>query len=97
MKIKTIIQGSFFLAILSIALIYSIKSKNGLRAYFDLKNDFQQDMQNIAALEKKNDDIKKEITQWKIDPLEQEKTARQDLGMSFTNELVYITPKQQKK
>ena len=39
-------------------------------------------------------EIKHDIEQWQIDVFEREKCARQDLGLSFTNELVYLQPTQ---
>ncbi len=95
MKIKTIIQSSFFLAVCCAALIYVVRSKQGLLSFINHKKEFQQELLKVQALEQKNDAIKKEISDWKTNPLEQEKMARQDLGMSFTNEVVYITPKNQ--
>ena len=92
MKLKTIAQGSFFLSLCCIAIIYLWQSNQGLHSYLKLKKEFQDEVSNVQELEHNINDIKQKIEQWHTDSFEQEKIARQDLGMSFTNELVYVTP-----
>jgi len=91
-KIKKIIHGAFFLVLFSCAGTYLFKSNNGFRTYYTLKQDFNQEKEHVEKLELKINTIKQDIKNWQTDTLEKERIARQDLGMSFTNELVYLMP-----
>lgn len=92
MKIKTIVQSSFFLALTGCAAIYFFNGKQGLRTYLTLKKEFRQEQATVEKLEHNIKEISQDIQTWQTDQLERERVARQDYGMSFTNELVYVTP-----
>lgn len=93
MKTKTLIHGLFFLSLCCITLIYFWKSDYGLRSYINLHKEVQQEEDNVHSLEDAIKNIKQKTAQWNTDSFEKEKIARQDLSLSYTNELVYITPK----
>ncbi len=71
--------------------LYENKNQ-GIRTYQTLMKEYNQEKAHVETLEKKISDIKQNIDSWQTNSIERERIARQDLGMSFTNELVYIIP-----
>jgi cell division protein FtsB len=90
MKKKNILQISFFISLCSLASTYLWKSKQGIFTYLNLKKEHRQETIDVQAIEYKNNELRQKINQWNNDSFEKEKVVRQDLGMSFTNELVYL-------
>lgn len=93
MKAKNIIRGLFALSLCCVTFIYFWRGDHGLRTYLNLKKEVLQEASTVKALEDNINGIKQKIAQWNTDSFEKEKIARQDLSMSYTNELVYLTPK----
>lgn len=92
MKIKTLIQHIIFLLLLCGAALYFVFGKKGIRSYVSLKQEFDQEKERVVNLEQEIEQINQTIKKWQKDSFEKERIARQDLSMSFTNELVYLTP-----
>ena len=97
MKTKIILQISFFLSLCCLAGTYLWKSKQGIFTYLNLKKELRQETIDVQAIEYKNSELRQKINQWNIDSFEKEKRVRQDLGMSFTNELVYLIHEKKKR
>lgn len=92
MKKKSFLRASFFFLVIGCTITYFIGNKHGILAYITLKKEFDRDKETVTQLEQEIDKLRQEIKEWKTDPFKKECIARQDLGMSFTNELVYVIP-----
>ena len=90
MVVKRIVASGLFLAALGAAVYFACCGKYGLGAYFKLLAGCKKREQRIAALTKEIATLKSDIKEWQENPLQQEAFARYDLGMSYTNELVYL-------
>ena len=73
---------------------FLIFSGIGLVAYGREKKQLVIKQKELATLEKEIGTLEQELGAWKNDSFELEKLARQDLCMGYTDEIIYILPKQ---
>lgn len=92
MKIKTMLQGVVLFACIGPSVYYLVTGPKGFQKYRMLKREVLVENNNIAQLTETINQMQTNIDTWNNTPFEREKIARQDLSMSFTNELVFLTP-----
>lgn len=90
-------QKLFFITLCTLLGCYIVFSKRGIREYLHIKDDIDKTKQNIVTMEATIESLKEKIVAWKKEDFEQEKLARQELNMGFTNELVYKVPSEKKQ
>jgi cell division protein FtsB len=82
---KTIIIGFFVFA--SYFFVYG---EFGIARYYDLKQEISVKKVALASLKKEILYVAQELRAWKSDPFYLEKMAREDLGMGYKNEFMYL-------
>ena len=92
MKTKTLLQCTVLLLFTLPSVYYLITGQNGIQKYYHLHKELIDEQKKIATLEEKINTLKAHITLWNSSTFEHEKIARQDLSMSYTNELIFLTP-----
>lgn len=94
---KNLTTNLIFISFCAIVTYYLIWGTNGVKTYFTFKNKIETKKAQVKALETEVLTLNNQIKQWQSDEFELEKTARQELNMSCTNELVYQMPQKLKK
>ncbi|MBX9830685.1 septum formation initiator family protein [Candidatus Babeliales bacterium] len=90
MQKKHLIQGALLL-MLGIGMgHYLVFNPNGLQMQKRLKATIAQEQTKVDDLKQKIAALEQELTTWREDSFYQEKLAREDLLMSYTNEMVYF-------
>ena len=88
---KKNIIGFSVLGVMVIACsAYIFFGKKGVLEYSHLKNELQQEQEQIKELEKEIKKLQSKIDEWKSDEFNTEKFAREDLQMGKTNEQVFV-------
>ncbi len=93
MEIKRIIGTGLFIACSGAALYFACFGKHGLVAYYKLRAACAKKEQRISQMHKEIALLKHENNAWQENPLKKESFLRYELGMGFTNELVYLVKK----
>jgi cell division protein FtsB len=65
----------------------------GIRRYFEIKNEIEIEKTKILNNENKIKNLKVQIDRWLNDDFELEKMAREELQMGYANERVYLIKK----
>jgi len=92
MQLKKIIQITPLLFFASFACYTIIWGEHGLLHYNTLKNKINRDQQKIEHLYDSIKNLKVAIKHYEKVPFFSEKTARCDLTLGYTNEVVYLLP-----
>ena len=90
MQKKHFVQGALLLMLGAGMGHYLIFNPNGLQAQKRLKATIAQEQSQVDGLKQKIATLEQELTTWRKDCFYQEKLAREDLHMSYTNEMVYF-------
>lgn len=90
MQKKHLVQGALLLMLGASMGHYLIFNQHGLQAQKKLKNTIAHEQNKVDDLKQKVAVLEQELTAWKEDSFHQEKLAREDLHMSYTNEMVYF-------
>jgi cell division protein FtsB len=90
MVIKKLIQYSLLLALTSWYSYQIAYGKNGLKTYYRLQQQLQQEEANVAQLTQKIAQLEKHIHMVKANKFTKEKIAREELLLGKSNEYVYF-------
>jgi cell division protein FtsB len=66
-------------------------SEFGLLQHYTVGQELASKQQELISMRSEIDSIKQEIACWKSDPFYLEKMAREELGMGYKNEVMYLT------
>ena len=90
---KNLISNVIFILLCVTAVYYIGWGQSGMGKFLQLKYKIRQEHQKITDIETDIKDLKQKIHALNSDSFEIEKIARQDLNLGYTNELVYVLPK----
>jgi cell division protein FtsB len=96
MNLRRVVRLYVFSIIFVLAVAHFFFGENGLVEHRLLKNQLDFEELKAARLNCRVDDLKNIVADWHDSDLPRERLAREELCMSFTNELICITPSQQK-
>lgn len=71
---------------------YILLSKRGITEYLALRKELQSELDHVHSMEKTYEYLQAHAQAWEEGLFEIEKSARQDLQMGYTNELLYYFP-----
>jgi cell division protein FtsB len=89
MNISPRTKKYIFFACLMLAGYYACTGQHGLFAFIKLKRLCLQQQERIIAMQKEITWLQAENKAWQENPFKKEEFARLELGMGYTNELMY--------
>lgn len=90
MKTKHFIQGALLIMLGAGMTHYIISNPNGLRAQKKLSQTLALEHNKVDSLKQNIAALEQEINSWQENTIHRERIARQDLHMSYTDEIVYF-------
>ncbi len=90
MNIKDIMQKSVALSMCFLVAYYIIFGPKGVHEYIKLTLNINKQKKIITQLQQDIDYLHTATTQWQNNPFIAQHAARYDLGLGYTNELVYL-------
>jgi|WetSurMetagenome_2_1015567.scaffolds.fasta_scaffold37858_4 cell division protein FtsB len=90
---STLLRHSITISLGFVIGYYVFFGPRGLIEYFKLKSHINKEKMKISRLEKNIGKLQSAINRNQTNPYELEKVARYDFDMGYTNELVYLLPK----
>lgn len=90
---KAIIRKGIFIALGFVFIYYFVFGSRGIVEYLKLRQEIRQEEQKVQKFRDEIHTLSTQITDWQQNPLKMETVARHDLGMGFTNEIVYLLPR----
>ena len=94
MKLKTALQCSIMICIIGAFCYHLFFNKKGIKNYLSLKNQQENERLEITELKKEVEALNASLKDWNENPYAQERAAREDLHMTYTNERIYFIKKQ---
>ena len=92
MKIKMILHSLVIIGICTSYGYYLMFGKKGITQYTRLRKETDSEKQFVAKLEEEINELSNALHVWKHEEIAKEHMAREDLQMSYTNELIYLIP-----
>ena len=93
-RFKTFLQLLIILGIVGTFGYHGMWGRRGLIRFYALKKDVDAQKKVVAKLEQHVQTLQQKVDSWQDNDFEREKVVREDLQMGFTNEYVYVLPKE---
>ena len=89
-RLSSFTYKMFLSCFISFFFYFFIFSEFGLIRHYATSLEFQARVREICAFKREVAQLEQEIVKWKKDPFYVEKMAREELGMGYQDEIVYL-------
>ena len=91
-RISSLLYQSVLLVFIASSLYFLVWSEFGLSRHYVANQGLRRSKLRFLVLKREVAGLEREIVAWKTDPFYLEKVAREELGMGYRDEVVYLCP-----